>query len=182
MKKFLKKLDLTRIFLLICLLLLLILVIVTSKGAQKIIFMTSFIVLNLFVTLYKRYFRFPIEIEILSFGIVLCSVSYGIASGLFVALIGGILYTVFSTNFTPFTIPMIIGYMMMAGLSSLFPHINIIYLGIFVNIIHNLFVFVMYHFFFKYDFGKNLLFSVSNVLFNILLFVNLGNFMYGVMT
>ncbi len=182
MKKFLKKLDITRIFLLICLLLLLILVIVMSKGAQKIIFMTSFIVLNLFVTLYKRYFKLPIEIEILSFGIVLCSVSYDVASGLFVALIGGILYAVFNTKFSPFTIPMILGYMMMSFISSYFSYVNIIYLGIFVNIIHNLFVFTMYHFLFKYDFSKNLIFSISNILFNILLFVNLGNFMYGIMT
>ncbi len=182
MKNFLKKLDITRIFLLLCLLFLLILIIITSKGAQKIIFMSSFIILNLFITLYKRYFRLPIEIEILSLGIILCSVSYDVAAGLFVALIGGILYTVFNTNFSPFTIPMILGYMMMAFLSSFFSHINIVYLGIFVNIIHNIFVFTIYHFLFKYDLSKNLLFSISNVLFNILLFINLGGIMYGVMT
>ena len=103
------------------------------------------------------------------------------ATGLFVALIGGILYTVFNTNFSPFTIPMMIGYMIMAVIASLFSYVNITVLGILTNLIHNAFVFLVYHFLFNYDIRKNLMFSLSNLLFNVILFLNIAPFLYGVM-
>ena len=172
MKKF-KKFSTEKIIMLSLSILILILILATSRGARAVLFVGSFIVLNVFATLYKRYFYLPVEFEVISLGIVLCSISYGLIAGLIVAILGGIVYTIFCTSFSPFTIPMILGYCLMAVLGVILPISNIIYIGIIANVIHNIFTFSMYHFAFQYDISKNLLYSGTNILFNIFLF---GNF------
>ncbi|MBN2368193.1 hypothetical protein JXC34_04170, partial [Candidatus Woesearchaeota archaeon] len=123
----------------------------------------------------------PVEFELLSLGIILCGYKYGFTAGLILALLGGVLYTIFCTNFSPFTIPMLLGYSLMAFLSSLFPGANITLVGIIVNIAHNALVFTMYHFLFAYPFGKNIIFSASNILFNALMFLNFAPLIAGIM-
>ncbi|MFH2020059.1 MAG: hypothetical protein ABIJ34_01480 [archaeon] len=161
------------------------LLLILSKEVRVLVFILAFIGLNVVVTAYKRYFAAPIEIEVLSLGIVLCSVAFGLPAGLFVAIIGGIVYTVLSTNFSPFTIPMMLGYIMMAILSfflaHVFPGINISFLGIIVNLLHNLFVFFIYDGIFGYDVWKNAVFSISNFTFNAIIFLNLAPFLFSIM-
>ena len=149
-----------------------------SKKTRSIIFVLIFIILNVFVTMYKRYFYFPIEFEILSLGIVLCSAGFGLGPGLVVAILGGIAMTIYCTSFSPFTPPMMLGYCLMAVIGAYVPISNIIYLGVIANMAHNLLVFSVYHFFFAYDIWKNMIFSVSNIVFNIIIFYNLGPFLF----
>jgi hypothetical protein len=146
----------------------------SSKGLRSAFFIVFFAAANVFATLYKRYFYLPVEFEILSLGIVLCSYTYGLTAGLAVAIIGGLAYTVFCTNFSPFTFPMLLGYCLMAVIGTFVPVQNIILLGIIANVAHNMFVFTIYHVFFSYNIFKNLVFSISNIIFNALLFWNLG--------
>ena len=77
---------------------------------KTLITIAAFVGLNKVVTSYKRVIYIPIEIEVLSFGIILCSVSFGVAAGLATALIGGLVYVFYSNSLSPFSIPMLIGY------------------------------------------------------------------------
>lgn len=154
---------------------------VFSKSGRSIIFITLFIVINVFATLYKRYFYFPIEFELISLGIVLCASVYGLGAGLAVAIIGGIAYTIYCTSFSPFTVPMLFGYILMAIFAAHVPIQNIVILGIIANLLHNLVVFSAYHLFFSYDIWKNLLYSVSNIVFNIVIFYNFGPLLVKIM-
>ncbi|AJF62059.1 TPA: hypothetical protein HA239_05640 [Candidatus Woesearchaeota archaeon] len=158
-----------------------VLILATFRGARATLFVLGFIIFSVILTLYKRYFYIPIEFEIISLGIVLCSVEYGLAAGLIVALVGGIAYTIYCTSFSPFTVPMLFGYSLMAFLASFFPQANITYLGIAVNVIHNIFVFSIYHFAFRYDPFKNIMYSGTNILINILLFSNVAPFLSAIM-
>jgi hypothetical protein len=180
-KKQFKKIGFKNLLVVILFVILLMILLTISKGLRAIVFVLGFIVVNVFATLYKRYFYMPVEFEILSLGIVLCSVAFDLNAGLIVAILGGIAYTIFCTSFSPFTIPMLFGYSLMAFFSFYIPITNIIYLGILANIIHNIFVFSIYHFIFRYDLGKNILFSTSNILFNIFLFYNLAPFFLRIM-
>ena len=170
-----------QVFYIVSLSLLLLTVLILSKKAKVIFFMLGFIALNLFVTSYKRLFRPPIEIETLSFGIVLCSYSYGITAGLVVAILGGVLYFTMSSNFNPFTIPMLGGYVLMAAIGSVFSDYNIVIVGIGANLAHNLFIFLTYHFLFRYNPTNNILFSLSNLLFNAFLFSNFSPLVFNLM-
>ena len=180
-KKLLKDKNLKKFLLVLHVVVIVLLIVISSKQARAILFIFGFIVANVFVTYYKKYFRAPVEIEVLSFGIILCSYTFGLTAGLIVAILGGIVYIVFTNSFNPFVIPMMIGYVIMAVLSSVFTSFNIVFLGIAVNIIHNLFVFTVYHFFYGYDPFPNFLFSVSNILFNVILFYNLGQLFFSIM-
>lgn len=180
MKEKIKKINTKRILLTLIAISLLLLLI-SSKSMRGIFFVMFFVVANVFATLYKRYFYLPVEFEIISLGIVLCSYTYGIGAGLAVALIGGAAYTIFCTSFSPFTVPMLFGYCLMAAIAAYVPIGNIVFLGILANIIHNIFIFLVYHFFFGYDIWKNFLYSASNILFNVLLFWNLGNILMKLM-
>jgi len=182
LKNLVKKFGLKRIFTIFLLVIILLIFLTLSKGTRAILFVLTFIILNTILTLYKRYVKnLPIEFELLTLGIVLCSVSFGLNAGLIVAILGGISYILFSTNFSPFSIPMLLGYIFMAFFSAYFSNINIIYLGILANLIHNLFVFSIYHLAFGYDLLKNILFSLSNILFNIILFYNLAPILIRIM-
>lgn len=158
-----------------------ILILTTFRGARATLFVLGFIVLNVILTLYKRYFYLPIEFEIISVGIVLSSIKFGLIAGLTVAIVGGIAYAIYCTSFSPFTFPMLLGYALMALIAYFFSGVNMTYLGIGANIIHNLFIFVIYHFVFRYDLWKNIMYSGSNVLINIILFSNIAPFIFRIM-
>ena len=162
-----------------------ILLLILSKEVRALLFIFAFLGLNSVITLYKRYVYLPIEIEVLSFGIVFTTVAFGLKAGIAVGMLGSILLTILTTSFSPFTIPMFIGYVVMACvafmLNFLFPQIPYPYIGIIANISHNILVFSLYHIFLGYDPVKNLMFGISNILFNIFLFLNFGNLIFSLL-
>ncbi|MEM3373646.1 MAG: hypothetical protein QXE31_00345 [Candidatus Woesearchaeota archaeon] len=145
-----------------------------SKTARAIIYVSIFIFINVVVSIYKRFIKLPIEIEFMTFGIVLITYNFGIKAGLIFAILGGILSFIVSFNISPFSFPMLMGYMLMALITLFFQYFNIteslFLIGIIASFINNLFVFLFYHIVFDYDMIKNISYSVSNFLFNFLVF------------
>ncbi len=154
-----------------------ILFILMSKTARAAVYVSIFIVLNMLISTYKRVVRFAIEFEILTLGIVLCTITFGIKAGLVIAILGGILSFFSSLNFSPFSFPMLVGYILMAILSYALSFLPITILGLIVTLANNLFVFSVYHLFFRYDIMKNVCFGVSNILFNFIIFTNIAPFL-----
>jgi len=144
-----------------------------STKLRAAIFVSIFIVLNMLISNYKKYIKLPIEIEFLTLGIVLCTVRYGIKAGLVVAILGGILGFIVGFNISPFSFPMMAGYILMALVSYLGRNLPITLLGIIVTIANNSLVFIVYHFLFGYDITKNLSFGITNILLNLILFMKL---------
>ena len=154
-----------------------ILFVLISKTARAAVYVSIFIVLNMLIANYKRVVRFAIEFEILTLGIVLCTVTFGIKAGFVIAILGGILSFFSSMNFSPFSFPMLMGYILMAVLSYFLRFLDVTVLGMIVTFANNLFVFSVYHLFFRYDIMKNVCFCVSNILFNFILFTNIAPFL-----
>ena len=144
------------------------------------IFVTSFILLNILISGYKKNFQLPIEIEILTLGIVLGTYLFGITAGLLIAIFGTILSSAFYGYYSPFLIPMVLGNVIVALLTPYFPESSVFISGTILSIIKNTFVFFSYHILFNYHVGKNLAFSISNILLNLILFLNIAPFLYGV--
>lgn len=152
-----------------------------SKMARAAIFITGFIVLNMVLSSYKRFFKVPIELEFLTLGIVLCTIKFGIKAGLIVAVLGGILSFIVSLNLSPFAFPMLLGYASIAVISYLLRGFDIIVAGIAAALFNNIMVFMIFHFGFSYDIIPNLSFSVSNIIFNIIFFINIAPFVLALM-
>ncbi len=171
----LKKISLNKVITIAIMLLTALFLLLRFDYARSLLFMFSAVALNLILTSYKRIIRLPIEIEVLSFAIVMTGYTMGLTAGILIALLGGIAYIVFSSQFNPFSIPMLFGYVLMAMIASIFHRQPIVMVGIAANLIHNLFVFLVYHYFFRYDPLKNLIYGGSNILFNMFLFVNFSS-------
>jgi len=138
------------------------------------IIISIFIVVNMIIASYKRFLKIPVEIELLTLGIVVSTYRYGIKAGLVVAILGGILSFIVGLNFSPFSFPMLLGYMITALVSYQFRYFNISVIGILATLASNAFIFTIYHFVFDYDIFKNLSFSISNIIINSILFLNLA--------
>ncbi|MBD3203572.1 hypothetical protein GF327_04710 [Candidatus Woesearchaeota archaeon] len=145
------------------------------------LFVTAFIIANIALSSYKKNFQFPIEIEILTLGIILSTFLYGIKAGLLIAILGTILSSAFYGYYSPFLIPMIIGNMLVALLTPLFFSTQLFLSGLILSMIKNGFVFIFYHFVFNYHIGKNLSFGITNIIWNSLLFVNIAPILFTIM-
>ncbi len=164
-------------FLFIFAVFLLIIILIKSRTARASIYVTIFIVINMIIASYKRFLRIPIEFEVLTLGIVICTFQFGIKVGLVLAIIGGILSFIVGYNISPFSFPMLLGYMLIAVVTYLFKGFDLVFLGILSTLINNLMLFLVYSFVFDYDIFKNLSFGISNILFNTIFFLNLAPFL-----
>lgn len=166
---------------LICLIIFIFLYGFFAKQIKTMFFVTGFILLNIFISSYKKTIEFPIEIEVLTFGIVLCTIAYGVKAGLIVAILGGLLSSILYGYISVFLLPLLLGYILVAFMTPFFAFLNLAAAGIIITIIKNLFLFFFYHLVFSYDVGKNISFSVSNILVNLILFMNVAPFLVRVM-
>jgi hypothetical protein len=156
--------------------LLLVYFIVTSRTMRASVFVSIFIVANMFITSYKRFIRVPIEIEVLTLGIVICTLEFGIKAGLVVAILGGLLSIFVGFDISPFSFPMLLGYILIAFTAFFLRGMDLVLVGIISSLMNNLFVFTIYHAAFNYNLFKNISFSLSNLAVNTLLFVNIAPF------
>ena len=149
-----------------------------SDKTRAAIYISIFIILNTIITGYKKFIRIPVEIEVLTLGIVLCTMKFGLNAGLIIGLVGGLLGFFVGLEISPFAFPMFIGYVSMAFAAFLFRGIgDVTTVGLLTAFVNNIIVFSIYHFIFGYDVMKNIRFSFSNIALNIVLFFNLAPFL-----
>ena len=152
-----------------------------SKKIRASLFVSGFIFVNMVITFYKKFIKIPMEIEILTMGIVLCTVNFGLNAGLVVAILGWALGFFIGLDISPFALPMFLGYILMVFVSFILTGLNIRLIGIIATLTNNLLIFTLYHFLFGYDPGKNLAFSISNIALNLILFINIAPFISSLM-
>lgn len=165
----------------IIILLLFPLIILFSKEITIVFFVAGFIIINILISSYKKNFQFPIELEILTMGIVLSTFAFGLKAGMLIAIFGTILSSAFYGYYSPFLIPMVMGNAIICVLTPLFPMSHIFITGVILSLIKNIFIFLFYHFIFNYDIGKNISYGVSNIILNAILFFNIAPLLFGIM-
>jgi hypothetical protein len=148
--------------------------ILLSEKARAAVVVSIFIFVNMIITTYKKFLKAPIEIEVLTLGIVLSTLEYGVAAGLIVAILGWILGFFVGLDISPFALPMFLGYLVVVLASYILQPLNITIIGITASLINNIIIFMIYHFLLRYDVGKNLSFGLSNLMFNVILFNNIA--------
>lgn len=161
-------------------LVLLILSTLMFKYNKAVFFVILFIALNSIIGLYKAFFYIPIEIELVSLGTILCTLSFGLKEGILVAVLGSLLAAVVNGTISYLTIPMVIGYIFMAFITPMFSGLGVAFGGIVVVLLTNILIFIIYQIM-GYDLFSNIVFSVSNIIWNLLLFLRLAPFLANIM-
>ena len=152
-------------------------------GLKKIFFISLFIVGNSYILLIDRYIDLPIDIEFSTLGSILTTIAFNLKLGIFVAISTKLASMLYVGKIRVDHIFMIIGYCLEAIMAKLFfPFIpNLIYLGIIINIIYNIYIFIIS----KFVLGMRELdivgYALSNILFNIVIFSGFSKFIFGFM-
>lgn len=150
------------------------------KYSKALFFILLFIALNSIMGLYKAFFYIPIEIELISLGTILCTLSFGLKEGLTVGVIGSLLAAVVNGTISYLTIPMVVGYCFMAFITPVFSGVGAMAGGITIVLITNVLIFIVYQFM-GYDLFSNFTFSISNIVWNLLLFLRVAPFLFSIM-
>ena len=149
----------------------------SSNKLRTAIVITSFILINRLITTYKMFIRIPLEFEFLTLGIVLTTLNFKLPAGLVIAIFGAIVSFVIGFEISAYSFPMFLGYGSVAIMTHILRNLNnLTLIGIIASIVNNLVVFTLYHYVFAYSPSKNLSFSISNIIFNIVIFVNIAPF------
>lgn len=145
--------------------------------SKAIFFIALFIALNSVISI----FSIPnIDIELVSLGTILCTLSFGIKAGLAVAILGSIFGDVVNGTFSHPTIPMMIGYCFIALVTPLFSGLGIVFGGIMIVLLANVLLFIIYYAI-NYDFLSNVMSSGSNIIWNLTLFLKVAPFLFSIM-
>ncbi len=131
--------------------------------------------MNIVLSLLMRPFKkFYLGIELNLFSAVMAGLLYGPAAG---AIFGGISTLV---NFlvmwrmSMFNLLALFGYAFVGLIAPAFAGMNLVSLGILMAVVYNLFVAIPIVALFRGNIGKCLVFGVTNVVFNIVIFSALG--------
>lgn len=146
----------------------------------KLVLAASLLILfNILIKWYKR-LAIPIEIEVVTFGVVIFTIVYGFAVGVLFALICSFLGDHFNRGMNINTVIMTLGYVMGAVLTALLPIESVAVMGIFVTLIVNVYLLLAYQFI-SFNPLSNLSYSISNIIVNVYLFTKLAHVVMSVL-
>lgn len=134
------------------------------------IVMILFIVANILIGRVRRVIPVPIEIEVVTLGTVICSILYGFSAGVFVAVFSAIIGAVIAKRISPYTLVMVLGYIIVATVATGFDATSIVKAGIILTLVNNIFIFCVFQFAFRYSVFRNIGYGLSNVILNIVIF------------
>jgi|GEM_PF-4959406 len=134
------------------------------------IVMLLFIFANVVIGRIRRVIPVPIEIEVVTLGTVICTILYGFGAGAFVAVFSAIIGAVIAKRISPYTLIMVVGYVIVATIATAFDPAGVVKAGIILTIVNNLFIFCVFQFAFRYSVFRNISYGLSNIILNILIF------------
>ena len=132
-------------------------------------FVSLLIALNVVGSVYRRYLQLPISLEFATFGTVLAAAAYGHTAGLAVALLSPLIAAIYNGDFSPYTLVTVCIWATAAMVVPLHPA-NILLVGMSVAIIKNLIVTLVFQFVFQYDLPRNIIYVITDLCLNIVMF------------
>ncbi len=136
-----------------------------------IFFVTLFTVGNTLMQSFKRYVDPPIDIELSTFSSILITIEYGLGYGLMAAFFTKFVQMLYIRKIKMAYFFMISSYMVAALFANFFSALNIVTMGIIVTIISNFYLAFIRKFLLGYAPVEILSYAVTNIIFNIVLFI-----------
>lgn len=152
----------------------LLLLIVGSAAIKNLFICAIFIFLCIVIRFYKRVIsNIPIEVELVTFTIVILAATLGFWYALFGGIIGFLASEFFNNHLNKY-IPISIGfYVVMAFVASILPG-SIITVGIMTTVINNASQLLFYQVIGGFSTVENVLYSITNITFNLFMFLKIA--------
>ncbi len=150
------------------------LLLVGSATVKNLFVCMVFILFCIAVRFYKRVLaNLPIEVELVTFTIVALAVTLGFWYALFAGILGFLASEFFNNHLNKY-IPLTIGfYAIMAFVASVLPG-NIVAVGVTTTIINNAGQLVLYQVIGGFSTIENVLYSITNISFNLFIFFKIA--------
>ncbi len=133
-----------------------------------------FIGLHVFIKRFWRAFSsLPLEIEVMTLGSVVVTLLFGVKAGILLAVLGTFLSSHFSRGISIYTPMMASGYVLAAVFALFVSPANIIMGGIIISLLVNAYFVIIFQLV-GYTLLENIVYSISNIILNTLLFVKIA--------
>ena len=133
---------------------------------------------NAFMLRYERYVDLPIDIELSTFSAILMALKYGVMWGIAAGIATKFAVMISNRDFNRNSIVSLSGYVLAAVFAGIFSDLPILYLGLLVTLLVNLFTFLVMRFVFFVSEYEIASYTITNVLFNIVIFVGLSDLIF----
>lgn len=136
-----------------------------------IVFITIFTVANTAMLSFKKYFDPPIDIELSTMAAVLITIKYGLVYGLIAAFFTKFIQMMYIKKIKMAYFFMMSSYMVAALFANFFSGFGVVNLGIIVSVISNIYLAFVRKFLLGYSPIEIMGYGITNIIFNIVLFI-----------
>jgi hypothetical protein len=143
-----------------------------------VLFIVGLSALNAFMLRYERYMDLPIDIELSTFSAILMALKYGVMWGIIAGIATKMAVMVSNRDFNRNSIVSLSAYVLAAIFAAVFSSLPILYLGLLVTLLVNLFSFLVMRFVFFVSEYEIASYTITNVLFNVVIFVGISEFIF----
>jgi hypothetical protein len=147
-----------------------------------ILFLVAFCLLNAALLIYDRYVEIPIDIELSTFSAILMTLKFGIWWGIITAVATKLVSMINNQDFNRNCFVSIFGYVIAAVLASVLSNMNIVLLGIIISVVINIYTYFSFKFVMMMSDFESLGYSVTNIIFNIMLFIGFSEVIFRVIS
>jgi hypothetical protein len=147
--------------------------------------LTPFILLGIFCfanalfLTYERYMKIPLDFEFSTFSTVIMTVKFGLVIGLLTAVLTKLTAIIYHKDLNVNSLFTMTGYILAAILANLF-HLPFLILGLVVTILVNIYSFVVGKLLSVIPNYELIMYFVSNLLFNLIIFASFANIAYNI--
>ncbi|NTV22792.1 MAG: hypothetical protein HGA85_00260 [Nanoarchaeota archaeon] len=156
----------------------------TLIDIRPLLYFALFCILNAGFLTYERYVDLQLDLEFSTFATVLMTLKYGLAWGLIAGVGTKIAAVLYNKDFNMNTIYSLAAYIaaaFFAGLFAMLHYQNLVLTGILVSVLVNLFSFFLMKFSDMASPYQLVMYGVSNIMFNIIVFLGFSQIVFKIM-
>jgi hypothetical protein len=143
-----------------------------------IIFLVLFCILNVVLLIYDRYVEVPLDFELSTFSAFIMALKFGIVWGILAGVITKIAVILSNKDFNRNSLISIASYALAAVFASVFHSLPLLFSGILVIILVNLFTILAMRFVMFVSGYEIAMFTISNIIFNIIIFMGFAEIVF----
>lgn len=140
------------------------------------LFLIVLCILNVILMLYDRYVELPIDIELSTFSATLMTIKFGLFWGILAGLLTKIVVIISNKDFNKNSIFSLSAYALVAVFANILKDIHFLTLGIIIAFLVNFYVFLVFKFLLFLSDYEIFMYSSTNIVFNIIVFIIFSNF------
>ncbi|MBU0758316.1 MAG: hypothetical protein KKF44_09680 [Nanoarchaeota archaeon] len=146
------------------------------------VFLAALCILNALLLIYDRYVDAPIDLELSTFSAIIMTLTFGVKWGIIAAVMTKVAVIISNRDFNKNSLIAMSSYVLAALATHMLPPMNIILLGVIVVMVVNLNNFIVFKYLLMLSDIEIGMYSISNILFNVMLFIGFAEVLIKVLT